>query len=255
MFDQTRLRIRQYGAGESMAPHEHDEASLNIVFRGDFLERSGRSERSYGRGHVTYCPAGFTHSQTFGSYGASQIIVEPPIDWIDYLADSNVALDAGPHTCAATFGQLGDRLAMEVGNRDAFSSLACEGMLLEIVATFGRICSDKPVNGKPPTWLCKARDFIHDNALQPLRLQEISNAAGRHEIHLAREFRRHFGSSIGAYVRGLRTEHAAKLLLNSRLSVSDIALECGFANHAHLCREFKSRLGVTPTRYREGTNP
>ena len=255
MFDQTRLRVRQYGAGESMALHEHGEASLNIVVRGDFLERFGRSERSYGRGHVTYCPAGFAHSQAFGSRGAIQIIVEPPTDWIDYLTDSKVTLDAGPHTCAVTFAQLGDRLVREVGNEDAFSALACEGMLLELVAAFGRICSDEAVRRKPPPWLCKARDFIHDNALLPLRLQEIAKAAGRHEIHLAREFRKHFGTPIGAYVRGLRIEHAAKLLQTSRLSISEIALECGFASHAHLCREFKSQLGVTPSRYREGISP
>jgi AraC family transcriptional regulator len=51
-------------------------------------------------------------------------------------------------------------------------------------------------------------------------------------------------------MRALRIEHAARLLLGTCMSISEVALESGFSSHSHLCREFRARLGVTPSRYR-----
>jgi AraC family transcriptional regulator len=95
-----------------------------------------------------------------------------------------------------------------------------------------------------------AREFIHDHAFSPISVAEIAQAAGRHEIHLAREFRRRFGVSIGAYLRRLRTEEAARLLERPQADITDVALSCGFASHSHLCRVFRAHFGVTPSHYR-----
>jgi AraC family transcriptional regulator len=81
-------------------------------------------------------------------------------------------------------------------------------------------------------------------------MAQIARAAGRHEIHVAREFRRFFGCSAGTYMRRLRTEEAERMLLKRSVSISEIALTCGFASHSHLCREFKAHFGVTPSEYR-----
>jgi AraC family transcriptional regulator len=235
-----------------MAPHAHDEPSLSIVVHGGFVERIGPGERAYARSHVAFVPAGMIHTQSFGAEGARQVTFRPQNDWIDYLADCRIAVNDAPHVRATVFGALGDRLLRESRNADAFSALACEGAMLEVVAAFGRQCTaTAPRPARPPAWLNAARDFIHANALEPLDTAAIARAAGRHEIHLAREFRRCFGAPIGAYVRRLRIEHAARLLRQGGQSVSEIAHACGFSSHAHLCREFKAQYGVTPSGWRE----
>jgi AraC family transcriptional regulator len=81
-------------------------------------------------------------------------------------------------------------------------------------------------------------------------MPQLAHVAGRHEIHIAREFRRFFGVSVGEFARRLRIDQAARLLVRSNASISDIALESGFSSHSHLCREFKARFGVTPSVYR-----
>src|SRR5580700_4557666 len=138
MLGQTRLRISRYQPHAAMAPHHHEEASMNIVVHGDFCERIGNDERSYARGHAAFFPAGMTHSQRFGAAGARQIIFRPHDSWLDYLADCKARLDDAPHTYSTIFHNLGDRLLEEMHNADEFSAVACEGILLEIVAAFGR---------------------------------------------------------------------------------------------------------------------
>ena len=94
------------------------------------------------------------------------------------------------------------------------------------------------------------RDFVHQQALALPTMQQVARVAGRHEIHVAREFRRFFGVSVGAYAPRQRVERAAALLLLPEPGIAEIAAECGFASHAHLYREFRARFGVSPPRYR-----
>lgn len=243
------LRVIDYAPHDAMAPHSHDDSSFGVIIGGDFVEYVGTSERHYGDGCVTFAPAGVTHSQRFGADGARQIIVRPQEDWLSYLADCRVRLSESPFVRAPLFRQLGLRLLDEIRRADEFAAVASEGIVLEIIAAFGR-AGVAPAAKNPPAWLGAARDYLHAHAGVSLGMKEIARAAGRHEIHLAREFRRYFGLSVGSYLRQVRTERAAHLLRHTSLDITDIALDCGFASHAHLCRVFKAHFGVSPSQYR-----
>lgn len=250
MLPSNSLRISNYAPRAAMASHRHDEPSLSVVLAGDFAEKIAGRERHYASGCVSLGPAGLTHSQQFGVRGARQIIVRPQAAWLAYLSDCKLDLEASPYARASVFVVLGRRLLDEMNCGDDFSPLAREGILLEIVAAFGRADSLAVTAAKAPPWLCAARDFMHQHAFATVTLRQIAEAAGRHEIHLAREFRRYFGMPAGAYLRQVRTERAAHLLRHSSADITGIALRCGFASHAHLCRVFKAQFGLTPAQYR-----
>ena len=249
MFASDCVRIGQYAPFGAMAAHSHDHDSLGVILNGDFVERIGASERCYKRGCVTFGPAGVTHSQRFGADGARQIIVTPESDWLSYLASKGVRLADAPFVQGPQFLQLGTKLLNEVRCDDDFTLVAREAILLEIIAAFGRAGIAHPA-GRPPAWLAAARDYVHAHAPAPLSMKDIARAAGRHEIHLAREFKRYFGVSVGSYLRQARIERAADLLRNTSSNITDIALRCGFANHAHLCRVFKAYFAMSPSQYR-----
>lgn len=258
MFATTELWISSYEPRGTMAPHYHDEGLMSVVVQGDFREWIGKHERDYGRGHAAFFPAGLSHSQKFGVAGARQIIFRPRASWLDYLTETKARLADAPHAASKELRHLSARLLEEMQHHDALSALACEGLLLEIVAAFGRhwtatrtsATTTAGARATAPLWLRVARDFIHANAFNSPSMTQIATAAGRHEIHLAREFRRFYAISVGAYIRRLRTERAALLLLEAEISISDVAQRCGFASHPHLCREFKAHFGVTPSEYR-----
>lgn len=197
-----------------MEQHQPDESSMNLVVTGEFLERIGTDERTYSRGTARVLSGG------------------------------------APHLSSPAFRDLGDKLVRELHQADGFSPVACEGIMLEIIAAFGRKKPAAKVNAHPPGWLRAAREFMHENAFVPLTMAQIAREAGRHEIHLAREFRRFFGLSVGAYLRRLRVEQAGRLLMKPQISISETAHSCGFASHSHLCREFKAHFGIAPSEYR-----
>jgi AraC-like DNA-binding protein len=60
-----------------------------------------------------------------------------------------------------------------------------------------------------------------------------------------RAFRRELGVTPHAYLIGVRTERAARLLMHGG-AIADVAAEAGFSDQSHLTRHFKRRFGMTP---------
>ena len=71
-----------------------------------------------------------------------------------------------------------------------------------------------------------------------------------HPGHLARVFRVKYGTSVGAYVRGLRLTWAAERLADSDDAIARIAYEAGFFDQSHFTRMFRRHFGFTPHAYR-----
>jgi AraC family transcriptional regulator len=70
------------------------------------------------------------------------------------------------------------------------------------------------------------------------------------EAHFSRLFRRTFGESPAAFVVKRRVELAARQMLETEISLSDIALSCGFADQAHLTNCFRQVMQDTPSAWR-----
>ena len=101
-----------------------------------------------------------------------------------------------------------------------------------------------------PIWLTSVREHIHAHFTAPIDVRNLAVMAGTHPVYLARIFRRQYGLSVTQYVRRLRTKHAATLLTSTSAPIANVALAAGFADHAHLCRVFRSEMGVTPGAFR-----
>ena len=87
-------------------------------------------------------------------------------------------------------------------------------------------------------------------ATSDVSVSALANDVGMHPVALARAFRREVGCSLTAFRRRARIRHAAELLSSTRMALADVALESGFSDQSHLCRVFRSELGVTPSSFR-----
>jgi AraC family transcriptional regulator len=94
-------------------------------------------------------------------------------------------------------------------------------------------------------------DQILSTPAHELSLTTLATESGYSKRHFLRSFRAKTGRTPYQYVLDLRLEKARRLMLKPHLSLIDIALECGFANHAHFTRAFRQRLGVQPSQFRK----
>lgn len=243
------VRITSYAAGSSMAPHHHEQPSLIVVVSGSYRERIQATESDHAIGSMLFYPAFATHSQRFGPAGARKIVFTPQRSSLEFLQDHGIPIERGHHIQDPAVLPLAARLQAEMRSGDEFAPLALDGILLELVAAFAR--GGRPERRtKMPLWLRMARDLIRERSRECDSLDQIAARLGRHPVQLAREFRRHFGTSVGAYRRKVRVEQAAGMLRAKAVDLTEIALACGFASHSHLCSSFKAAYGVTPTEFR-----
>jgi AraC family transcriptional regulator len=102
-----------------------------------------------------------------------------------------------------------------------------------------------------PRWLQRIRDQLIEQCTASLTLADLAQEAGVKPTYLASAFRRHFGCTIGAFVRRERVDLACRQLTNSNTPLADIALRTGFADQSHFTRTFKRHVGLTPAAYRK----
>ena len=93
-----------------------------------------------------------------------------------------------------------------------------------------------------------AIDYIVNNLSGDLKLEEIANVAMFSPFHFHRVFRSLLGETLNQFVKRLRLERALYLMSHSpKLTLTEIALDCGFSSSSDFSRNFKTRFGKPPS--------
>ncbi len=99
--------------------------------------------------------------------------------------------------------------------------------------------------------LSKALNFVHENARRSIRVKDVVDSVNISRRSLENRFRNVLGRSILDEIRRIRVDEFAKMLLDTNLSVSDIAKQLDFARLENVSRYFKKEKGITPYEYRK----
>lgn len=94
-------------------------------------------------------------------------------------------------------------------------------------------------------------DYMHKNAMGEINYKELAQITGVSESKFGRIFREKLGVSPRQYIKRVRIENACRLLLETDVTVTTVAQECGFYDHAHFTRAFTSSMGISPSSYRK----
>jgi AraC family transcriptional regulator len=141
------------------------------------------------------------------------------------------------------------RLYNEFRLMDDLSSMAIEGLALEMIAEASRARSQARTKTSP-RWIEKTREILHAHFTEPLTVSCIARSVGVHPVYLSSVFRAHYKCSIVEYLRRLRVEHACREIIKPDVQLADVALACGFSHQSHFTRTFKRITGLTPGQYR-----
>ncbi|MEV4128024.1 AraC family transcriptional regulator [Nocardia sp. NPDC049707] len=96
----------------------------------------------------------------------------------------------------------------------------------------------------------RVRAVLHDRHLDPISMDDPAEAVECSRFALYRAFRANYGLAPSDYQRLLRLRTARRLFAAGR-SISEAAIEAGFADQAHLTRWFQRCYGITPRVYSE----
>jgi transcriptional regulator GlxA family with amidase domain len=99
----------------------------------------------------------------------------------------------------------------------------------------------------------QATQFIEQRIDKPLSIDAIARYVGLSSRQLERLFHAALGIGPAGFQRNLGLEYGRLLLSNSSRTITDIAIDCGFADWPHFSWDFKSAFGSSPRESRVKT--
>ncbi|MFL6228711.1 MAG: AraC family transcriptional regulator [Pyrinomonadaceae bacterium] len=232
-----------------MPRHGHEPASFSLVLQGGYAETFTRQTLDCKPATLVFRPPAESHAVAFSDTDVRIFRLDVSPDLLNRLPPDAARTSAPADFSGGLAAHLAHRLYREFRAVDQFSALSIEGLALELLAESGRTLA-RALQRQPPRWLERAREMLHENLADAPKLSELARAAGVHPVHLAHEFRRHYGASAGEYARRLRIEEARRLVAQTHLPLSAVAARVGFYDQSHFTNAFKRGTGATPAAYR-----
>ncbi|XJS10413.1 helix-turn-helix transcriptional regulator [Aerococcaceae bacterium WGS1372] len=88
--------------------------------------------------------------------------------------------------------------------------------------------------------------YIHNHFHQAITIQDMANVVGYSQSHFCNIFKKETNYTPIQYLTKYRMEHAHQLLENSKLSIQEVAIQCGYQSASHFSTRFKNFFGYTP---------
>ena len=99
--------------------------------------------------------------------------------------------------------------------------------------------------------LIEAAALMESNIEEPLALDEIAALVGVSRRQIERLFKRYVGEVPTKYYLDMRLRRARTLLLQTAMSIMDIAVACGFQSPPHFSKCYRNLFGHTPSAERQ----
>jgi AraC family transcriptional regulator len=224
--------------------HYHENPHICFLLQGGDIE--SRSNRSYERntGDIYFYYAGETHSSISRKGISKNTVIEFGQTFFGKYGFSESQIDrAVKENLDAKFLVL--KMQKEMLIDDGCSSLTIQTLLLDLVN-----CSLKSYERSTPKWVHTLDNFLNDNWNEKVTLQELSTATETHPITISKHFRKYFSCTLGEYLRKRKIDRSIPLIKDSQMSLTEIALHCGFADQSHFTRTFKQLTGFLPKEFR-----
>jgi AraC family transcriptional regulator len=160
----------------------------------------------------------------------------------------------------ATVGNLARAVLPALSHPDQANQLFIEHVLLavgiHVAQTYGGMRAlPRPIRGGLAPWqVRRAEEILCANLEGRVPLREVARECGLSVSHFSRAFRRSVGAAPHNWLLTRRVEVAKEKLRDDRLSLSDIAVACGFADQSHLTKVFTRVVGISPGAWRRALN-
>lgn len=228
--------------------HYHENAYFTFLLQGNVIEANKKETYECTAGtllyhhwedpHYNIKPDGFTRG----------FHIEVSKNWFEQYQVSKDRIEGSFNLKNPALQLLVYQIFKETKMNEQTLEISAQQLLLDIFSRLSAQYTHKPE--KKPVWVSRIDDLLHESFTERLNLTDLSQTLDIHPMHLSRDFQKYFHCNLGEYIRKLKINKSLTLLHKAE-SLSDIALECGFADQSHFIRCFKDNTGLTPLKYKK----
>jgi AraC-like DNA-binding protein len=219
--------------------HAHDWPLLSLFVMGAYSNSTELGEQLIAGPSAVFYAAGAPHSNRAAAEGFEQIEIEFDPAWLKHsgVPDSPVSrwIGGATSTEAHTLALACNRELTEAGLRTALRRF------------FERALGASPV--PRPDWISQVAQRLKADTAS--KVSGLAREVGLHPSWLGSAYKCAMGEGPLETAARFRVEHAARLLRETELPYTDIALDSGFCDQSHMIRTFRRMLGRLPSAVRD----
>lgn len=245
----TLAIVQTQNSGNSIGWHYHENPHLTFILRGDVIEGTKKEVLHCSAGNLLFHGAFEPHYNRKLEGSATCLHIDFAQDYLNDFAPQRNRLRGifGIRNPGIKFSCY--KLFSEAVISDDLSEPSIHGLSLEIL---WQLFVDEEMASIPrPSWVGRLEEILRCSCSEKLPLEQLARELNIHPVHLSRSFSRYFRCTLGEYVRKLRVERSLAFMSRRSLSLTEVAVTCGFADQSHFTRSFKEIIGVTPSTYRK----
>ncbi|WP_186446148.1 AraC family transcriptional regulator [Paenibacillus cremeus] len=149
--------------------------------------------------------------------------------------------------------QLLEELFRHNGQHDPYEDLGKLTMLYRLFQALAAVHTDKDDGGEEETfpWLKRGQQFLQMHFMEGITIEEAAHNAGVNRTYFSKKFHEHYGMSPVKYLQSLRMNEAVRMLKETELKLTEIALSVGFPDLYSFSKAFKKQYQVSPFLFRK----
>lgn len=260
--------------------HTHDYIELAYVVQGEFRQKILGKDITFSQGDLCLIDKNCFHQDYIGSTPAVVLFLGIANDMFSEIINENIASgkilsflnaailkqkDLRQYLCfhpgpsaAPELEKCLLGLLKELMDNSAGTHYIRKGLLMRI---FGILSTRYEFNlsseqQKARNWLIfqEITQYIRQH-YDTVTIQELSRNFHFQEDYFNRIIKNKTGMTYSAYVKNIRLEHAQQLLLNTDMSIEDVASAVGYENRSFFYRIFQEKHHMTPSAFRKQHQP
>ncbi len=110
-----------------------------------------------------------------------------------------------------------------------------------------KVSNENETNKAGEEYVKKAMEYINENYINPIGLKHVAEIIGINKSYLSREFKKYAGQTVHTYINTLRCKNAEQCI-SEGMSVTEAAMECGFATLSYFSRTYKKIMNSSPSK-------
>lgn len=143
----------------------------------------------------------------------------------------------------------------EWNNYDTYSDAIIQGLVVQffVIALRGQSFSPKNdvILKETHFSLINAIYYVQCHYAEDPSLKETAAAVHLSDAYLSRLFTSRLDTTYSRFLTGVKISHAMALLVNTNLTITEIAVQCGYDNSNYFSDAFKKNVGISPLKYRK----
>jgi AraC-like DNA-binding protein len=261
---------------DDFMPHSHEYMEMTLITEGNGWHRVGRQEHLTTPGDIIIIPPGIVHSyfrsrnQVHRNFHFDpELLVGlqkeapdmPGLTKLFPVLEKTTSRKKRKYNMAyfrlspkelAIAEQMMSEMDEEQNDGRAGQMAAMRLILKRLFVFISRVYEKRavPISEKNSAMI-KSLDYMNNNLLKPLTLEDLAKTAGLSVSHYRRLFQLTFGDSPIDYMIRLRVRKACILLEKNNTAITEIGFQCGFTDSNYFSRQFKKIMEKSPRQYRE----